>query len=83
MCAVVPGTGGGRIPRQVSGYHLRHLLPEEGFDVARVFAASGTTWSLVGWVCVTRKLYGTGGVGARWRDVGFGAVAGPLLGLSR
>lgn len=33
----------GRIPRQVSGYHLRHLLPEEGFDVARALVGSEGT----------------------------------------
>lgn len=30
----------GRIPRQVSGYHLGHLLPENGFDVARALVGS-------------------------------------------
>ncbi|WHU47541.1 FAD-binding and (Fe-S)-binding domain-containing protein [Gordonia sp. L191] len=28
------------IPRQVSGYHLSHLLPEHGFDVARALVGS-------------------------------------------
>ncbi|MGC4934709.1 FAD-binding and (Fe-S)-binding domain-containing protein [Gordonia sp. DT30] len=28
------------IPRQVSGYHLAHLLPENGFDVARALVGS-------------------------------------------
>lgn len=38
-----------RIPRQVSGYHLGHLLPEEGFDVAAALAGSeGTCAVLVG-----------------------------------
>ncbi|MFI5593021.1 FAD-binding and (Fe-S)-binding domain-containing protein [Amycolatopsis sp. NPDC051758] len=33
----------GRIPRQVSGYHLSHLLPENGFNVARALVgAEGT-----------------------------------------
>lgn len=30
----------GRIPRQVSGFHLAHLLPENGFDVARSLVGS-------------------------------------------
>lgn len=30
----------GRIPRQVSGYHLGNLLPEHGFDVARALVGS-------------------------------------------
>ncbi|WP_319643828.1 FAD-binding and (Fe-S)-binding domain-containing protein [Gephyromycinifex aptenodytis] len=37
----------GRIPRQVSGYHLRHLLPEEGFDVARALVGSEGTCVIV------------------------------------
>ncbi|WP_413464388.1 FAD-binding and (Fe-S)-binding domain-containing protein [Dietzia sp. PP-33] len=37
----------GRLPRQVSGYHLRHLLPEEGFDVARSLVGSEGTCALV------------------------------------
>lgn len=30
----------GRIPRQVSGFHLGNLLPENGFDVARALVGS-------------------------------------------
>lgn len=37
----------GRIPRQVSGYHLRHLLPEAGFDVARALVGSEGTCLIV------------------------------------
>ena len=37
----------GRLPRQVSGYHLRHLLPEEGFDVARSLVGSEGTCAIV------------------------------------
>ncbi|ALG86094.1 FAD-binding and (Fe-S)-binding domain-containing protein [Gordonia phthalatica] len=37
----------GRIPRQVSGYHLKHLLPEEGFDVARALVGSEGTCVVV------------------------------------
>lgn len=37
----------GRFPRQVSGYHLRHLLPEEGFDVARSLVGSEGTCAIV------------------------------------
>ncbi|KXT58131.1 FAD-linked oxidase [Gordonia sp. QH-12] len=37
----------GRIPRQVSGYHLRHLLPEEGFDVARALVGSEGTCGVI------------------------------------
>jgi FAD/FMN-containing dehydrogenase/Fe-S oxidoreductase len=35
------------IPRQVSGYHLRHLLPEAGFDIARALAGSEGTCAIV------------------------------------
>ncbi len=37
----------GRIPRQVSGYHLGHLLPEQGFDVARALVGSEGTCAVV------------------------------------
>ena len=37
----------GRLPRQVSGYHLRHLLPESGFDVARSLVGSEGTCAVV------------------------------------
>ncbi|WP_420041460.1 FAD-binding and (Fe-S)-binding domain-containing protein [Gordonia sp. MP11Mi] len=37
----------GRIPRQVSGYHLSHLLPEYGFDVARALVGSEGTCAVV------------------------------------
>ncbi|MEE1757668.1 FAD-binding and (Fe-S)-binding domain-containing protein [Streptomyces sp. SP18BB07] len=37
----------GRIQRQVSGYHLSHLLPEKGFDVARALVGSEGTCALV------------------------------------
>ncbi|SIR65221.1 FAD-binding and (Fe-S)-binding domain-containing protein [Williamsia sterculiae] len=36
-----------RIPRQVSGYHLAHLLPEHGFDVARALVGSEGTCVVV------------------------------------
>ncbi|MGW4127227.1 FAD-binding and (Fe-S)-binding domain-containing protein [Amycolatopsis japonica] len=36
-----------RIPRQVSGYHLGELLPENGFDVARVLAGSEGTCAVI------------------------------------
>ncbi|RGE23682.1 FAD-binding and (Fe-S)-binding domain-containing protein [Leucobacter sp. wl10] len=35
------------IPRQVSGYHLGHLLPENGFDVARALAGSEGTCAVI------------------------------------
>jgi len=35
------------IPRQVSGYHLGHLLPENGFDLARALAGSEGTCAVV------------------------------------
>ena len=39
----------GRIPRQVSGYHLAHLLPEHGFDLARALVGTeGTCVVVVG-----------------------------------
>lgn len=37
----------GRIPRQVSGYHLGHLLPENGFDVTRALVGSEGTCVVV------------------------------------
>ncbi|WP_205761504.1 FAD-binding and (Fe-S)-binding domain-containing protein [Arthrobacter mobilis] len=37
----------GRIQRQVSGYHLGHLLPEHGFDVARALVGSEGTCAIV------------------------------------
>ncbi|KAK1185691.1 FAD-binding and (Fe-S)-binding domain-containing protein [Streptomyces sp. NBS 14/10] len=37
----------GRIPRQVSGYQLQHLLPEHGFDVVRVLAGTEGTCATV------------------------------------
>lgn len=36
-----------RIPRQVSGYQLAHLLPERGFDVARSLAGSEGTCAVI------------------------------------
>ncbi|GAA1966757.1 FAD-binding and (Fe-S)-binding domain-containing protein [Catenulispora subtropica] len=37
----------GRFPRQVSGYALQHLLPENGFDVARALVGSEGTLAAV------------------------------------
>ncbi|MFI9630625.1 FAD-binding and (Fe-S)-binding domain-containing protein [Streptomyces sp. NPDC052042] len=37
----------GRIPRQVSGYQLQHLLPENGFDVVRALAGSEGTCAII------------------------------------
>lgn len=37
----------GTIPRQVSGYHLANLLPENGFDIARALAGSEGTCVLI------------------------------------
>lgn len=37
----------GRIPRQVSGFHLAHLLPENGFDVARALVGSEGACAIV------------------------------------
>ncbi|BCT77920.1 lactate dehydrogenase [Sinomonas cyclohexanicum] len=37
----------GRIPRQVSGYHLENLLPEKGFNIARALVGSEGTWAVV------------------------------------
>lgn len=37
----------GRIPRQVSGYHLHRLLPENGFDVAKMLAGSEGTLAVL------------------------------------
>ncbi|WP_372352320.1 FAD-binding and (Fe-S)-binding domain-containing protein [Streptomyces sp. KL116D] len=37
----------GRIPRQVSGYHLENLLPEKKFNVARAIVGSEGTWAIV------------------------------------
>ncbi|MEU6379413.1 FAD-binding and (Fe-S)-binding domain-containing protein [Streptomyces sp. NPDC046909] len=37
----------GRIPRQVSGYHLDNLLPEKKFNIARAVVGSEGTWAIV------------------------------------
>jgi FAD/FMN-containing dehydrogenase/Fe-S oxidoreductase len=37
----------GRIPRQVSGYHLQNLLPERHFNIARAVVGSEGTWAVV------------------------------------
>ncbi|MFF8846247.1 FAD-binding and (Fe-S)-binding domain-containing protein [Streptomyces sp. NPDC015127] len=37
----------GRIPRQVSGYQLHHLLPEHGFDMARALVGTEGTCAVV------------------------------------
>ena len=37
----------GRIPRQVSGFQLQHLLPERGFDVAKALVGSEGTCAIV------------------------------------
>lgn len=37
----------GQIQRQVSGYHLEHLLPEKGFNIARAFVGSEGTCAIV------------------------------------
>lgn len=37
----------GRIPRQVSGYHLHRLLPENGFDVAKFLVGSEGTLAIL------------------------------------
>ncbi|MEB3369820.1 FAD-binding oxidoreductase, partial [Saccharopolyspora mangrovi] len=37
----------GRIPRQVSGYHLENLLPERKFNIARAVVGSEGTWAVV------------------------------------
>ncbi|WP_338895376.1 FAD-binding and (Fe-S)-binding domain-containing protein [Streptomyces sp. TG1A-60] len=47
----------GRIPRQVSGYQLHHLLPEHGFDVAR--ALVGTEGSCAVVTAATVRLVAT------------------------
>jgi len=44
----------GRIPRQVSGFHLANLLPENGFDVARALVGSEGTCVIV--VSATMRL---------------------------
>ncbi|MDH6195921.1 FAD/FMN-containing dehydrogenase/Fe-S oxidoreductase [Mycobacterium frederiksbergense] len=36
-----------RIPRQVSGFHLANLLPENGFDVARALVGSEGTCAII------------------------------------
>ncbi|MYS91763.1 MULTISPECIES: FAD-binding and (Fe-S)-binding domain-containing protein [Streptomyces] len=47
----------GRVPRQVSGYQLHHLLPEHGFDVAR--ALVGTEGSCAVVTAATVRLVAT------------------------
>ena len=40
-------TGLGRIPRQVSGYQLQHLLPEHGFHAARALVGTEGSCAIV------------------------------------
>ncbi|WP_307530907.1 FAD-binding and (Fe-S)-binding domain-containing protein [Streptomyces umbrinus] len=47
----------GRIPRQVSGYQLQHLLPEHGFDMARALVGTEGTCAVV--VAATVRLVAT------------------------
>ncbi|MFF0087170.1 FAD-binding and (Fe-S)-binding domain-containing protein [Streptomyces canus] len=47
----------GRVPRQVSGYQLHHLLPERGFDMAR--AMVGTEGSCAVVTAATVRLVAT------------------------
>ncbi len=47
----------GRIPRQVSGYQLHHLLPENGFDMARALVGTEGTCAVV--VAATVRLVAT------------------------
>ncbi|MFI2034536.1 FAD-binding and (Fe-S)-binding domain-containing protein [Streptomyces bottropensis] len=47
----------GRVPRQVSGYQLHHLLPEHGFDMVR--ALVGTEGSCVVVTAATVRLVAT------------------------
>ncbi|ONI80948.1 FAD-binding oxidoreductase [Saccharothrix sp. ALI-22-I] len=47
----------GRIPRQVSGYQLHHLLPERGFDMARALVGTEGTCAVV--VAATVRLVAT------------------------
>jgi Fe-S oxidoreductase/FAD/FMN-containing dehydrogenase len=47
----------GRIPRQVSGYQLHHLLPENGFDIARALVGTEGTCAVV--VAATVRLVPT------------------------
>ncbi|MFI1510315.1 FAD-binding and (Fe-S)-binding domain-containing protein [Streptomyces sp. NPDC020597] len=47
----------GRVPRQVSGYQLHHLLPERGFDMAR--ALVGTEGSCAVVTAATVRLVAT------------------------
>lgn len=37
----------GRFSRQISGYSLEHLLPEQGFDVAKFFAGTEGTLGII------------------------------------
>jgi FAD/FMN-containing dehydrogenase/Fe-S oxidoreductase len=43
----------GQIPRQVSGYQLQHLLPENGFNVARAMVGTEGTCAVVVGVTVS------------------------------
>ncbi|WP_139418365.1 FAD-binding and (Fe-S)-binding domain-containing protein [Agromyces laixinhei] len=47
----------GRIPRQVSGFHLAHLLPEHDFDVVRALVGSEGTCAVI--VAATVRLVPT------------------------
>jgi FAD/FMN-containing dehydrogenase/Fe-S oxidoreductase len=71
----------GRFPRQVSGYSLEHLLPENGTDVARFLAGSEGTLALT--LAATVKLVQAPAATALtvlgYRDMAEAAQAAPDL----
>ncbi|WP_183786734.1 FAD-binding and (Fe-S)-binding domain-containing protein [Prauserella sediminis] len=74
----------GQFPRQVSGYGLHHLLPENGFDVAKSFAGSEGTCGIMTSLTVrlVRKPAATALSVMGFDDVFDAAAAAPRLKLA-
>ncbi len=75
-------TNFGTFSRQVSGYGLESLLPENGFDVRRAFAGSEGTWGVIlaAKVRLVKEPSFTSAVVLGYEDMVAAAHDAPLLG---